>query len=97
MERLTGRLETAKSNERIDDKRNSNLIGVQVFHNYIRPHEGLEGKTPAEACRIELKQEDKYNSLIENASIKIKRFNYFSIIFPLLLSLPQFPNSAFTF
>jgi putative transposase len=45
----------------IDDKnkRNSNLIGVQVFHNYIRPHEGLEGKTPAEACRIELKQEDK--------------------------------------
>jgi transposase-like protein len=31
--------------------------GMQVYHNFIRPHEGLEGKTPAEACGIELKGE----------------------------------------
>jgi hypothetical protein len=23
-----------------------------VYHNYIKPHEGLNGKTPAEACGI---------------------------------------------
>jgi len=26
------------------------LKGCQLFHNFVRPHEGLEGKTPAEAC-----------------------------------------------
>lgn len=25
------------------------LTGHKILHNYIRPHEGLEGKTPAEA------------------------------------------------
>jgi hypothetical protein len=44
------------------------LKGMQVYHNYIRPHEGLEGKTPAEACDIELKGENKWIRLIQNAS-----------------------------
>jgi len=26
------------------------LKGYQLFHNFVRPREGLEGKTPAEAC-----------------------------------------------
>ncbi len=25
------------------------LNGMQVYHNYIRPHEALKGKTPSEA------------------------------------------------
>ena len=25
------------------------LLGYQIFHNYIRTHEGLEGKTASEA------------------------------------------------
>jgi putative transposase len=28
------------------------LQGYQLFHNYFRPHEALDGKTPAEACGI---------------------------------------------
>ena len=29
---------------------------MQLYHySNIRPHEGLEGKTPNEACKIELK------------------------------------------
>ena len=28
------------------------LTGYQVFHNFIRPHTALDGKTPAEACGI---------------------------------------------
>lgn len=48
------------------------LKGMQVHHNYIRPHEGLEGKTPAEVCGIELKGENKWITLIQNASVMIK-------------------------
>ena len=44
------------------------LKGYQVFHNYIREHEGLDGKTPAEACGIKVKGENKWLTLIQNAS-----------------------------
>jgi hypothetical protein len=30
------------------------LAGYQIYHNYIRPHEGLDGKTPAEAAGIKV-------------------------------------------
>jgi transposase-like protein len=46
------------------------LKGYQLFHNYIRSHEGLDGKTPAEACGIKVKGENKWKTLIENASKK---------------------------
>lgn len=29
--------------------------GFDIYYNYIRPHQGLEGKTPAEAAKIDLK------------------------------------------
>jgi transposase-like protein len=44
------------------------LKGYQLFHNFVRPHEGLDGKTPAEACGIEVKGENKWITLIQNAS-----------------------------
>lgn len=44
------------------------LAGYQIFHNYVRPHEALEGKTPAEACGIEVQGENKWLTLIQNAS-----------------------------
>jgi putative transposase len=44
------------------------LKGYQIFHNYVRPHEGLDGKTPAEACGIKVEGQDKWKTLIENAS-----------------------------
>ena len=44
------------------------LKGCQIFHNYIRPHEGLKGKTPAEAFGIEIEGENKWLTLIQNAS-----------------------------
>jgi putative transposase len=43
------------------------LSGYQIFHNYIRPHEGLEGKTPAEACGIKVQGRNKWLTLIQNA------------------------------
>ena len=44
------------------------LTGYQIFHNYVRPHEALEGRTPAEACGIRVEGRDKWLTLIQNAS-----------------------------
>jgi hypothetical protein len=35
------------------------LIGYQIFHNFIREHQALNGKTPAEACGIEIVGDNK--------------------------------------
>ena len=35
------------------------LDGYQIYHNYVRPHEGLKGKTPAEACGIKVEGDNK--------------------------------------
>ncbi|MGP8070846.1 MAG: hypothetical protein ACLP5V_13260 [Candidatus Bathyarchaeia archaeon] len=40
------------------------LEGYQIFHNYVRPHEALEGKTPAEVAGIEIKGENKWLTII---------------------------------
>ncbi len=42
--------------------------GYRIFHNFMRPHEALKGKTPAEACGIEVIGENKWITLIQNAS-----------------------------
>lgn len=53
---------------KIDD---SPLInGYQIYHNYVRPHMALEGKTPSEACGIRVQGDDKWKTLIQNASRK---------------------------
>jgi len=44
------------------------LMGYQIFYNYIRAHEGLEGKTPSEACGIKVEGKNKWLTLIQNAS-----------------------------
>jgi putative transposase len=44
------------------------LPGYQLYHNYIRPHEGLDGKTPAEKCGIKIKGDNKWKTLIKNAT-----------------------------
>ncbi|MGA2626034.1 MAG: DDE-type integrase/transposase/recombinase [Candidatus Bathyarchaeia archaeon] len=44
------------------------LTGMRIYHNYIRPHMALKGKTPAEKAGIEVKGKDKWLTLIQNAS-----------------------------
>ncbi len=44
------------------------LKGAQIYHNYIKPHEGLNGRTPAQACGIEVQGDNKWITLIQNAS-----------------------------
>lgn len=45
------------------------LQGYQLYHNYVRGHQTL-GKTPAEACGIKIEGENKWVTLIQNASKK---------------------------
>lgn len=44
------------------------LTGYQVYHNYVRPHEALDGKTPSEACGIKVEGNNKWMTLIQNAT-----------------------------
>lgn len=44
------------------------LTGMRIYHNYIRPHMALKGKTPAEKAGIQVKGKDKWLTLIQNAS-----------------------------
>ena len=47
--------------------------GYQIYHNYIREHEGLKGKTPAEIAGIRIVGENKWITRIQNASELEKR------------------------
>jgi len=68
MERLNGEVRDREKVMRgLKNENTLILTGYQIFHNYIRPHEGLDGKTPAEACGIEIKGENKWLTLIQNA------------------------------
>jgi len=69
MERFNGEIrdrEKVTRNLKKDDT--PILTGMQIFHNYIRPHMGLNGKTPAELAGIGIEGEDKWLTIIQNAS-----------------------------
>jgi len=68
MERFNGEIRDREKTMRgLKTKETPILTGYQIFHNYIRPHEGLDSKTPAEACGIEIKGKNKWLTLIQNA------------------------------
>jgi transposase-like protein len=46
------------------------LDGYQIYHNYIRPHEGIGNVTPAEMCGIKVEGENKWKTIVENATVQ---------------------------
>jgi hypothetical protein len=69
MERMNGEVRDREKVMRgLKTKETPILSGYQLFHNYIRPHEGLNGRTPAEACGIIIEGNDKWLTLIQKAS-----------------------------
>jgi putative transposase len=73
MERINGEIRDREKTMRGLKKKNTPILqGMQIFHNYIRPHEGLDGMTPSEACGIEIRGDNKWVTLIQNASQKAK-------------------------
>ena len=46
------------------------LDGMQIFHNYLRPNQGIDNHTPSELAGIEVNGDNKWLTLIQNASRK---------------------------
>jgi len=71
MERFNGELRDREKIVRGVKKADSPLLtGYQIYHNYVRPHMALDGQTPAEKAGIQVKGQDKWLTLIQNASKK---------------------------
>jgi len=69
MERLNGEIRDREKVMRGLKKDDSPIItGMRIHHNFIRSHMGLDGKTPAEACGIKIEGNNKWITLIQNAS-----------------------------
>jgi len=74
MERLNGEVRDREKVMRGLKKSDTPILkGYQIFHNYVRPHEALEGKTPAEACGIKVEGKNKWITLIQNSAIVTSR------------------------
>ena len=68
MERLNGEIRDREKVVRGLKKVDSPLLsGYQIYHNYLRPHMALDGKTPAEMCGIKIEGDNKWVTLIQNA------------------------------
>ena len=68
MERLNGEFRDREKIIRGVKKTDSPIFdGYQIYHNYFRPHMALDGKTPAEACGIDIKGDNKWITVIQNA------------------------------
>jgi hypothetical protein len=69
MERMNGEIRDRERVMRTLERADSPILdGYQFFHNFIRPHMALKGKTPAEAAGIKVLGENKWLTLIQDAS-----------------------------
>ena len=72
MERLNGEIRQREKTMRGLKKVDTVILkGYQLFHNYFRPHMALNGNTPANACGIYINGEDKWKTVIQNASKEV--------------------------
>lgn len=68
MERLNGEIRDREKMFRGLKSTNTPILkGCQLYHNYIRPHETLDGKAPAEAAGIKVEGANKWMTIIQNA------------------------------
>jgi len=74
LERMNGEIRARERVMRTLEKSDTPILsGIQIFHNYIRPHQALNGKTPAEVAGIEVRGSDKWLTIIQNASQSNKK------------------------
>jgi transposase-like protein len=73
MERMNGEIRDREKVTRNLKKDDSPILaGLQIYHNYVRGHMSLNGKTPADLAGIQVNGEDKWLTLIQNASRRQK-------------------------
>lgn len=41
--------------------------GNMIYYNFIRPHEGLDGRTPAEAAGVGIEEGNKWEGLLKKS------------------------------
>jgi transposase-like protein len=76
MERFNGEVRDREKTMRgLKTKETPILQGYQIFHNYVRPHEALNGKTPSEACGIKIEGRNKWLTIIQNAKLSKAKGN----------------------
>jgi transposase-like protein len=69
MERMNGEIRDREKTMRGLKRMDTEILkGYQLYHNFIRPHEALDGKTPSEACGIKIEGKNKWITIIQNAS-----------------------------
>ena len=70
MERANGEFRDREKCTRGLKTNDSPMIqGYEVYHNFIKPHMGLNGKTRADMAGIEILGENKGKTIIENAAM----------------------------
>jgi transposase-like protein len=68
MERMNGEIRDREKVMRGLKKMDTPIVeGYRIYHNYVRPHMGLEGKTPADLAGIKIAGTNKWITLIQNA------------------------------
>lgn len=71
MERLNNEIRDREKTMRGLKKTNTSILkGYQIYHNYVREHEALNGQTPADKCGIKIEGKNKWLTLIQNAQSK---------------------------
>jgi putative transposase len=74
MERMNGEIRDREKVVRGVKQEDSPLIkGMQSYHNYVRPHMGLNNETPAGKAGIRIEGQDKWLTIIQNASKKVRK------------------------
>jgi len=70
MERFNGELRDREKTFRSLKTEDSPILeGMQIYHNFVRPHMGLDGRTPADAAGIQVEGDNKWLTIIQNAAL----------------------------
>jgi putative transposase len=71
MERLNGEVRDREKVMRgLKNVDTTVLQGYQIYHNFVRPHEGINKLTPAERCGVKVEGENKWKTIIQNAKLQ---------------------------
>lgn len=69
MERMNGEIRDRERCMRTLERSDTPILsGMRIYHNFVKPHMALGGKTPAEAAGIKVSGDNKWLTLIQNAS-----------------------------
>lgn len=69
MERLNGGLHNREHVMRTLEKTDTPILtSMQIYHNYVRPHDGLKGEIPAEVAGIKVEGKNKWMTIMQNAT-----------------------------